>query len=65
MITTNLLDLVDQLNILGDVSVHDGADSIELHMTKPVDLNGLDDLVCDALFLDPVARKEGLHNWTV
>jgi hypothetical protein len=65
MITTNLPQLVHELNLLADVQVHDLTDRIEIKVAKPVDLQELDDLVCDALFADPLARKEDVHAWTV
>ncbi len=65
MITTNLPQFVEQLNMLGDVHVHDTMDTIEIQVSKPVDIQQLDDLVCDALFADPLARKESARSWTV
>lgn len=65
MITTNILEFVQQLNRLGDVKVHDGLDTIELQVAKPVDVSEVDDLVCDALFIDPVARTENQYGWTI
>jgi hypothetical protein len=65
MITTNLPQLVQELNALGQVRVHDHADTIELEVSKPVDVAQLDDLVCDALFADPVEREEGASGWTL
>lgn len=65
MITTNLPQLVEQLNLLTEVHVHDRMDTIEIQVAKPVDIQQLDDLVCDALFADPVARKEDARGWTV
>ena len=65
MITTNLPQLVEQLNMLGDVQVHDTMDTIEIQVMKPFDIQELDDLVCDALFADPLARKESARSWTL
>ena len=66
MITTNLPQFVEQLSLLGeDVQVHDHADLIEIQLTKPVDLDRIDDMVCDALFADPLQREEGPRAWTV
>ena len=65
MITTNLPQLVEQITLLADVHVHDGLDRIEIHVAKPVDVQEIDDLVCDALFADPMARKEAPHEWTI
>ena len=65
MITTNLLQFVSELNSLGSVEVHDHADSIDVEVSKPVDVGKVDDLVCDALFVDPVRRKEGVSAWTI
>jgi len=65
MVTTNLLQLVNQHEHLGAVNVHDHLDTIELRVAKPVDVEAIDDLVCDALFVDPVDREEGLFNWVI
>ncbi|HMC96732.1 MAG TPA: hypothetical protein VKG92_03710 [Flavobacteriales bacterium] len=65
MITTNLLQLVRELDRLGAVRVSDHSDTIELHVSKPVDLDKLDDLVCDALFVDPLDRREDMNDWTI
>jgi len=58
MISTNLPELVRQLQELGDVRVMDHLDSIELHLAVTVNTEALDDLVCDALFVDPLGRNE-------
>lgn len=65
MITTNLPEFVSLLNKLGNVTVHDGMDSIELRVDKPVNVEEVDDLVCDALFADPVGRTESQYGWTI
>lgn len=65
MITTNLPEFVNLLNQLSNVNVHDSEDGIELRVAKPVDVEEVDDLVCDALFVDPVSRTEGPHDWTI
>ena len=65
MITTNLPELVHLLDQLGNVSVHDSMENIELRIEKPVDVHEVDDLVCDALFLDPIGRTEDQHGWTI
>jgi hypothetical protein len=58
MISTNLPELYRQLQELGDVSVMDRIDTIELHFSAPVNTDALDDLVCDALFVDPIRRYQ-------
>jgi hypothetical protein len=65
MITTNLPSLIDLLKELGNTDVHDTMDGIELHIAKPVNVEEMDDLVCDALFADPISRTEGPHGWTI
>lgn len=65
MITTNLPQFVHQLNTLSVVNVHDHDDSIEVRVSKPVNVLEVDDLVCDALFVDPVRRLEGTEGWTI
>ncbi len=57
--------LVDLLNELGDVEIHDTMDGIELRVAKPVNVGEMDDLVCDALFVDPVSRAEGPYEWII
>ena len=56
MITTNLPGLVQELHALGLISVHDHLETIELELPANVDLSKLDDLICDALFADPLER---------
>jgi hypothetical protein len=65
MITTNMPQLVQHLRMLGDVRVLDRMDSIVLHVEKPVDIQVVDDLVCDALFADPLLREEAEDHWTI
>ncbi len=65
MITTNMPQLVQHLRMLGDVRVLDRNDSIVLHVEKPVDIQDIDDLVCDALFADPMLREEAEDHWTI
>ncbi len=65
MITTNLPQLVQEITALANVRVHDHADTIELEVSGTLDIEQLDDLVCDALFADPIAREEGRNGWTV
>jgi hypothetical protein len=65
MITTNLPQFIQQINLLNDVRVHDTEYSIELEVNKPVDVQKVDDLVCDALFVDPVSRKESIYAWII
>jgi hypothetical protein len=65
MITTNMPQLVQQIRMLGDVRVLDRNDSIVLHVEKPVNIEHVDDLVCDALFADPLLREEAEDHWTI
>jgi hypothetical protein len=65
VITTNLPEFINLLNQLGNVSVHDGGEDLELHVAKPVNVEDMDDLICDALFADPIGRTEGPHEWVV
>jgi len=57
MITTNLPEFVNQLQQLGEVRVLDHMDTIELRFPPSVNTEALDDLVCDALFVDPLGRE--------
>lgn len=65
MITTNLPSLVDLLSDLGNTEIHDTRDGIQLHVAKPLNVVDLDDLVCDALFADPISRTEGTRGWMI
>lgn len=65
MITTNLPEFVNQLNKLGDVHVHDGIDTIELRFANAVNTEELDELVCDALFVDPLGREQNEKGCTL
>jgi hypothetical protein len=65
MITTNLPQLVHELTALAQVRVHDHVDTIELEVSGAVDVGQLDDLVCDALFTDPLEREQGPDGWTI
>ena len=56
MITTNLPQLVQELNAFGPVTVHDRLDTIELELHASFPMHELDDLICDAIFIDPLAR---------
>jgi hypothetical protein len=65
MITTNMPQLVQQLSMLGDVSVHDTLDGIQLKVEHVKDIGGVDDLLCDALFADPLKREADAYGWTI
>lgn len=65
MISTNLPELVRQLQQLGDVRVMDRLDTIEVHVDSSADVDALDDLVCDALFVDPLGRKADQRGCTL
>ncbi|MBK8340326.1 MAG: hypothetical protein IPK99_10215 [Flavobacteriales bacterium] len=65
MVTTNLLELVHELERMSAVQVHDHLDTIELRIAKPGDVETIDDLVCDALFVDPIGRSEDPLYWLV
>ena len=57
MITTNLPQLVQELNTFGPVSVHDHLETIDLEIPASVPMDQLDDLICDAIFADPLERE--------
>lgn len=65
MVTTNLPQLVHLLHAFAAVSIHDHQDTIELHLTGPSDLGAVDDLLCDALFVDPVQRQVNGHHCVI
>ncbi len=65
MTTTNLPELIHELDKLGQVSVHDTLDGIELLVGKPVNVHEMDDLICDALIADPLGRTESQNEWTI
>ncbi|MBK9421216.1 MAG: hypothetical protein IPN44_09185 [Flavobacteriales bacterium] len=57
MTTTNLPHLVEALNALGLIAVHDRVDTSELELPANVPMDQLDDLLCDAIFVDPLKRE--------
>jgi len=57
MITTNLPQLIQELNAIAPVRVHDHLDTIDLEMSSSVPMDQLDDLICDAIFADPLERE--------
>jgi hypothetical protein len=65
MITMNLPQFLVQLNEIGDVRVMDRIDTIELHFAHGVNTDDLDDLVCDALFVDPLGREHHERGCTI
>lgn len=65
MVTTNLPQLVHQLARLGAVRICDRMDTIVLHLAKSIDLGQVDDLLCDALFVDPLFRLEKTRTWCI
>lgn len=65
MITTNLPEFVKQLRQLGDVRVIDRMDTIELRFATAVNMDALDELVCDALFVDPLGREQNKRGCTL
>ena len=65
MITTNLPHLVRELHPLGLLSVHDHLDTMELLLPATVDTNELDDIICDAIFADPMQRVLVGGRWVV
>ncbi len=65
MITTNLPDLVRELHALGLVAFRDHLETIELLLPDTVDTDQLDDLICDALFTDPLQRGLVGGRWVV
>lgn len=65
MITANMPQLVQQLNSLGHVSVHDTSDRTIVHIAAAKDINQVDDLVCDALFVDPTKRVCTADGWDI
>ena len=65
MITANMPQLVQQLNNLGHVSVHDTTDKTIVHISAAKDIHQVDDLVCDALFVDPTKRVSTVDGWDI
>ena len=65
MITTNLPTLVNALDRLTSVSVHDHLDTINITMPRTTDMDAVDELACDALFADPMDRVLNAHGWTL
>ena len=65
MVTTDLTQLVEQFNRFGFVDVHDHLDTIDVELQKPIDIARVDDLICDALFVDPLERTEHRRSYTI
>lgn len=65
MVTTNLPQLVTALSMLTTVHVHDTQERIELTISDPEHIQDVDDLMCDALFVDPVSRKQDHDQWII
>ena len=65
MITMNLPQFVSELKQPGDVRVNDRTDIIQLRFANAVNTAALDDLVCDALFVDPIRRDHDKHGCTL
>lgn len=65
MITANMPQLVQQLNSLGYVSVHDTSEKTILHISAAKDIHQVDDLICDALFVDPTKRVSTVDGWDI
>ncbi len=65
MITANMPQLVQQLNSLGYVNVHDTSVKTILHISAAKDMDQVDDLVCDALFVDPTKRVSTADGWDI
>ena len=57
MITTNLPQLFQELQVFGPVNVHDHLETIDLDIPASFPFDALDDLLCDALFVDPLYRE--------
>lgn len=65
MSTTNMPQLVQHLQKLADVHVHDTMDAIELDVSNVADINCVDELLCDALFADPLDREPARYGWRI
>lgn len=65
MVTTDLPQLVAQLDRFASVSVHDHLDTIDVEVQKPIDISMVDDLMCDALFVDPLDRTEHARSFII
>lgn len=65
MLTANMPQLVQQLNRIADVQVHDTAEQVELRMPSNTDIKEVDDVLCDALFVEPVQRTSTAHGWII
>lgn len=65
MLSANMPQLVEQLNRIADVSVHDTSDQLELRVNTTADISEVDDLLCDAVFAEPVQRTATAHGWVI
>ena len=65
MITTNMPALMEQLEMIADAHMHDTGEELDLVVRKPVDITLVDDLICDALFVEPLHRVEGERTYVI
>lgn len=65
MLTTNMPQFAKQLHKLGLVSLKDTNGQVVLHVPIAVDIQRVDDLVCDAVFVDPDERVLKGDRWLI
>lgn len=65
MITANMPQLVEAIKNFGDVHVHDTAEKTILQVSTANDMADVDDLICDALFVDPSKRVSTVYGWDI
>ena len=65
MLTTNMPQLAEQLNQLGLVTLRDTNGQVILMVPAAVDIQQVDDLVCDAVFVEPDERVLVGDDWMI
>lgn len=65
MLTTNMPELVHQLNRLTDVHVRDNDGQLELRLPVNTDMAKVDELICDAVFAEPTDRTITKDGWLI
>jgi len=65
MLSTNMPQLAEQLNQLGLVTLRDVNGQVILMVPGNVDIQQVDDLVCDAVFVEPDERVFIDDGWVI
>jgi len=56
---------MEQIYLLADANIHDSGEQLDLLVRKPVNIALVDDLICDALFAEPLHREESDRSFVI